>query len=395
MQRKCEICSATDKEHLHTQHFVLPELDKPFEYDVVACNKCGFVFADNIPSQEAYDSYYKSSSKYEYNRKIPSGLVKIYNDMFLAVEGFFDKNLLPKDKDNFKILDIGCSIGYFLNLFKEHGYKYLRGIEPAPGCGLIANDLYGIEVFPGVLSEFRANDKFDFVIMSGVLEHVSDLNKIIPEGSSLLKDNGIFMTVVPDAANFSSTPNAPFDEFSIEHINYFTNKSLSNLLMKHGFNNIFSRLVDADFYDSKALVSFFIRNAGKESLEVDHEGIVSVKNYISASDGKIEILNKRLGSLIESGEELAVWGVGSLTFRLLANSNLSKTNIRCFIDSNKVLHGKKICGIEVFSPDFFTDKKDDLTVLISSHSYWREIRDTLINKYKFRGRIVLLKEISS
>lgn len=138
MKRKCEICGTDDKEHLHTQKFVLPELDKPFEYDVVACKKCGFIFADNIPSQEEYDRYYKGSNKYEYNNKIPSGLIKIYNDMFLTMEDFFSKNISSIDKDSFKILDIGCSIGYFLNLFKKHGYKVLKGIEPASGCGLIA-----------------------------------------------------------------------------------------------------------------------------------------------------------------------------------------------------------------------------------------------------------------
>lgn len=390
MRRKCEICGTDNKVHLHTQKFVLPELDKPFEYDVVACNKCGFIFADNIPSQEEYDRYYKSSNKYEYNSKIPSGLVNIYNEMFLAVEDFFSEKLITIDKDSFKILDIGCSIGYFLNLFKEHGYKSLEGIEPAPGCGLIAKELYGIEVFPGILSEFTSNDKFDFVIMSGVLEHISELNKIIPEAVSLLKEDGIFMTVVPDAGNFSSTPNVPFDEFSVEHINYFTNKSISNLMKKHGLINLFSKSIDAEFYDTKALVSLFSQKTEKESFERDREGIACIKNYISASNEKIEALNKIFGDLIESGKELAIWGVGALTFRLLASTNLPKANIKFFIDTNKALQGKKICGIEVLTPDFFVGKTDGVTVFISSHSYGEEIRDILINKYKFRDRIILV-----
>ncbi len=388
MQRKCEICDTDDKGYLHAQSFVLPDLEKPFEYAVVACNKCGFVFADNVPSQEEYDRYYKSNNKYKYNSKIPSGLIKIYNDMFLEVEDFFNKNIPSIDKNSFKILDIGCSVGYFLNLFKEHGYKSLKGIEPAPDCGLIAKELYGIEVFSGILSEFTENDEFDFVIMSGVLEHISELNKIISEGVSLLKEDGIFMIVVPDAGNFTSTPNVPFDEFSLEHINYFTHRSLSNLMKRHGFKNIFSKSIDADFYDTKALVSLFARSsAEKENFEMDSEGIACIKNYISASNEKIETLNKMFGDLIESGEELAVWGVGSLTFRLLASSNLPKANIRCFIDSNKALQGKKINGIEVLPPDFFVERTDGLMVFISSHSYGKEIRDVLINKYKFRGHI--------
>ena len=57
-----------------------------------------------------------------------------------------------------------------------------------------------------------------------------------PPGAWLaLADNGLLYVDVPDVMQFGRTADAPFQEFSIEHVNYFSAKSLSNLMRAHGF----------------------------------------------------------------------------------------------------------------------------------------------------------------
>ena len=70
MLRNCAVCGGTEREILHTQEFYLPE-GHPLGagYDVVACEECGFVFADTMVNQAAYDLFYAKRSKYEDSRK--------------------------------------------------------------------------------------------------------------------------------------------------------------------------------------------------------------------------------------------------------------------------------------------------------------------------------------
>ena len=48
MVRNCAVCDGTEREILHSQEFYLPD-GHPLAagYDVVACEKCGFVYTDD------------------------------------------------------------------------------------------------------------------------------------------------------------------------------------------------------------------------------------------------------------------------------------------------------------------------------------------------------------
>ena len=55
--RPCPICGSGQGEVLHTQKFFIPQgYLLPVEYDVVACTKCGFTYADTSACQQNYDA---------------------------------------------------------------------------------------------------------------------------------------------------------------------------------------------------------------------------------------------------------------------------------------------------------------------------------------------------
>jgi SAM-dependent methyltransferase len=387
MKRACAICGSIRKDKIHTQKYLLPGKRNLIAYDVVACRRCGFLFADNIPAQRDYDRYYKSSAKYTYNRNVPSGLQKIYQDIYAIAGHLIKKNKPAAMGKNSAILDAGCSIGSFLNMFKEHGFRNLTGIEPSANCSRLARELYGIDVFPGLLSEYKPGRKFDFIVMTGVLEHIADFDKVLPYVSKLLADSGMLMIVVPDAERFSARPRSPFDEFSIEHINYFTGTSLSNLMKRYNFINSFSKSLKATFYDSRCLVSFFKKSAEPGPWKKDGNGIVRMQSYIDACNGKLDWLDEKFERFIRSRQNFIVWGVGSLTYRLLATTNLSKMNISAFVDSNKSLQGKKVRNVRIDSPDYFNNITAG-TVFVASHIYGGEIERILRNQYQFTGTVI-------
>jgi 2-polyprenyl-3-methyl-5-hydroxy-6-metoxy-1,4-benzoquinol methylase len=389
MKRTCAICSTTNKKYIYTQSFVVTK-SKLFSYDVTLCRKCGFLFADNIPSQKEYNVFYKNNSKYTYNKNIPLGLKKIYKDIFLVSNLFLKMHFPELKKRTFKILDIGCSIGYILKLFKDVGFMSTKGIEPSSSCKSIAKKLYGIQVVNCSLAEFQKNEKFDLIIMTGILEHLCDLNGTLHKVYSLLNNDGLLMVAVPDVDKFSKNPIAPFDEFSLEHINYFNRNTLSSLMSNHCFKNIYSKSIEAKFYDSKLILSFFKKVTRKEKNKKDNNGYFAVKRYILRSTKRLKVVNIRIDSLIDSSSKIVIWGAGSLTARLLASTGLSKTNIKFLVDSNKGLQGKKMGNMIISSPNILKELDGDYKVFISSYIYGKEIKDTLIKKYHFRGEIITL-----
>ena len=65
LARRCPICNGASGRLLHTQQFVLSEGHPlPASCDYVACDNCGFCFADTSVTQAAYDAYYAEMSKY-------------------------------------------------------------------------------------------------------------------------------------------------------------------------------------------------------------------------------------------------------------------------------------------------------------------------------------------
>lgn len=389
MKRNCEICGSNQKNYIYTPVFYLPDQKIPFKYDIALCKRCGFLFADNIPSQKEFETFYKNNAKYTYNENIPKGLNRIYQDIFLLGSNFL-KKYYPGLYKKIKVLDIGCSIGYILNLFKRSGFKDIKGIEPSLHCRVVAKKLYGIEVANCPLSKFKNNEKFGLIIMAGVLEHVCILNETLRKVFDLLDDNGLLMIVVPDVDKFSRKPCVPFDEFSIEHINYFNKDTLSNLAGKHCFKNIYTKTIASRFYDSNSILSIFKKTKKIIKIKRDRRGYSAIKRYIIASERKLDIIKRKIHYLIKSESPIAIWGAGSLTSRLLATTNLLMADINFFVDSNKTLQGKKLSNITITSPSIFKRLGKDYKVFISSHIYGREMKDILINKYGFKGGAVML-----
>src|SRR3989339_1985352 len=127
MSRSCPICFCAEKNHLYTQNFgnkTIPLMEK---YNVKVCKQCGFAFADNIPSQEEFNKYYESMSKWEFNYN--EGMVSDnYKNYFKKIVNFLVPHLSNK---NVRIMDIGCSTGCLLSKLKERGYTNLLGIDPS------------------------------------------------------------------------------------------------------------------------------------------------------------------------------------------------------------------------------------------------------------------------
>lgn len=384
----CPICGAACFEVLHRQEFLLPG-EVRTRYVVVACEACGFTFAQNLPSAEEYEAYYRSNLKYTYegSRDTSEALLRMYRSSFEIVDSVLRQGA-PGVGLGARVLDIGCSTGELLALFHRAGYRELNGVDPAPECREIARRLYGLEIETGVLSEMRTGEPYDVVLFANVLEHLPDPSPAMARVASMIREGGFLFIQLPDADNFGANLKEPFFEFSIEHINYFTEASLTNVLGRSGFT---PARIRHDLLAYKGIVypvitSVWQKTGGRGQLV--RSDTAPLRAYVAASARRMQDLAEAIDALVASGEPLVIWGVGSLTARLLATTNLSQANITGFVDSNRGHHGKKLIGREIVPPASLAGGNG--AVLVSSFAYGPEIRATLEQELRFAGRIITI-----
>lgn len=167
--------------------------------------------------------------------------------------------VLPKDLD-IRILDIGCGFGQMLSALGKVGYKNLVGIdisdEAVSSC--IDRNLKVIKIYDIIdYATSYTKEKFDFIIMSHVLEHI-DKDKIIKSliaiRENLLTKNGQMVVMVPNAQANTGCYWA-YEDFT--HTTLFTAGSLYYVLKAAGFESI--TLLDPDCTEHLSLLKKLVK----------------------------------------------------------------------------------------------------------------------------------------
>ena len=372
--RPCPICDNNEGEILHKQFFSLrSDSPLPSEYEVVFCSGCGFVYADTPANQAVYNEYYTLLSKYE-DLVIASGSgIENYDSKRLEFTANAIKRVLPDYSS--AILDMGCANGGLLRSLKQLGYQNIMGVDPSKNCnkhvtGLGINCIEG-DIFSTAFT--RMPEMFDCIVLTHVLEHIYDLPKAIDNLSAKLNENGILFIEVPDASRYSDYYIVPYYYIDCEHINHFDHTSLSNLVTSKEFTQIETKNIEFKVTETKnypAVYSVFRKTAGPLSGEMKHtdstkESFIKFLEQSKSNDENDSII----GQLVSSQEPVIIWGAGQFALRLLANSELGKSNILGFIDSDSNKQGKKILDYTIFRPDYLLGKNSSVLICSALNSF--------------------------
>jgi SAM-dependent methyltransferase len=378
---------------LFQQSFAALDTGGPIKaYDVVVCTTCGTAFADGIPSQAEFDRYYLELSKYEFEHR--GGKESEDDSHRLKMLAQRIQPLVP-DR-NSRILEIGCANGRLLSCFKEAGYRELTGVDPSPGCARAAKTLYDVRVETGTVFSFpQRNTAYDFVITLGVLEHIEDLRRAVKCIRDMVVDNGRVFVGVPNASNLIVEQDAPFQEFSTEHVNFFSPKSLQYAMEAGGFRTILNSSVELELH--RGVLTPTVCGVFERSTEFrtefpydssSRDGLVRYVSECQAVDGQ---LRDTIRSAVARGP-LIVWGVGTHTRRLLANGILQPSDISAFVDSNPKYQKQQLAGIPVLSPDGLAGHLEP--ILISSYAFQEEISQDIRERVRLPNEQILLYKLS-
>jgi len=362
-------------------------------YDVVVCGQCGGGYADGIPDQDAFDRYYRDMSKYEYAQR--GGAESEYDSRRLTLIADILAPHLPSP--DARILDVGCASGRLLAAMRDRGFANVTGLDPSPACAAAAARLYAIDVRTMTLAEIaRAGEHHDVVIMVGVLEHLRDLVGAFDHLRALLPPEGLLYVEVPDVTAFADWPNAPYQDFSTEHINFFSPISLDNLMLGHGFTRVFleQNHREQSYKTVMSNVSAVYRKEAaspERPIQFDAATAAGLGRYLSQCAADDARLHAAIDAVVEGRRRILVWGVGTHTSRLMATSRLPEADIVAFVESNARYHGKTLHGRPILAPEALKEHHEP--VLISSRVFQHEIAEQIRNGLRCPNELITLYNV--
>jgi len=251
----CPVCHA----YLHENSKQIPypsdngENKKNISFlNIIFCNNCGLGIAFPEISKDKLTEFYNDGS---FGKRM-----SMKNLSFKSFPGYFAlaksrwndiEQLVTdcKNKNHMKILDIGAGygcIGLIANKSKSIGLDLYTCVEP----DLIMNQylrnnlktLLNSQKIEIVDSINKISKQYDVVILSHVLEHVTDPLSMLKSAVSLLVPNGILLLDVPNRDYLFKKdvfPHVLF--FSLETIKYifFNERLIEVVLMEGRGSNVF------------------------------------------------------------------------------------------------------------------------------------------------------------
>lgn len=221
-------------------------------YRIINCQGCGFAHIDpehfDLPLDGFYQNrYFREVKPFPYTKITDSDIEKqkqqiknqlSFQTIYRQVSSFLKTG-------NRHMLDVGCGNDLLSLFFKEQGWETTI-IEPSRDAALYLKR-YGLDVVNQPVE--TVNDLnlegISFINMEFVLEHIKDPYSVLTMLHHVMAVGGVIRVCAPN--DFSPGQRAYLEKYDEsphwvclpDHINYFTFDSLSKLLSKVGFREVY------------------------------------------------------------------------------------------------------------------------------------------------------------
>lgn len=391
LKRKCPVCGADEGEWLYKIPLNISaemrkKINYPQSYDVVCCNNCGMLFADSSLSKEDVDEYYIHCNMYD-------NASNVKKDTYLEGCELYYSAILPYITMESEIIDVGCGNGNFLKFLKDKGYSNLYGLDPSESSinELKQNGIKGIvgSVYDEIPDKFR--NRYDIVILSGVLEHLLFPDICLENIINLIKKNGVLYIVVPNAEGFRKYLREVPNYFNHEHINYFTSNTLDYICNKNGLSRCSSdencyHVVTPASPEMVISAAYKFSTSAKEDVCFDDAGKASVKEYFHLIEQKQNRNRVAIRNLLKEDTKIIIWGTGGLAASLLNDIPELLDKVECFVDNDTHRQSIHYYGKKVVSPDELHSHPLEtimICIMINRDSVVKQIQDMKLSNKLF------------
>lgn len=225
MNDTCLICGGTDTERKNKYRHQHPIFKDMF---LTHCNSCGMVFSAPMPKDEEIqnfnNSYFSSAHSVQAHGKIETSFFSAIAHLRI---GYIEQYLSRKNIKVDSVQEFGPGHGYFArNWLKEHPDTTYYAVETDISCHKTLTE-QGVQL----LSNSQTFQPVDLIVMSHVLEHVSNPAGFIRKAMKNLRSGGVIFIEVP----CRDWEHKLLDE---PHLLFFDKKQIQLLLEKSGCEDI-------------------------------------------------------------------------------------------------------------------------------------------------------------
>lgn len=235
--RPCIVCHALDLEPWARQGIL----------EAKRCRVCGMISVNPHLTEEGILLLY--SKYFAYHRSDP-----VKNKQREAMY-LIDRDWISLFVKGGKVLDVGCSGGFFLSTFPKAQWER-HGVEIDSNAAHHAEETFGIPVRVGTFADMQIATQFDLVMMRGVIEHFKNPVSVLEKCAAILKPGGfLYITATPAGDSFAfSVYRGKWRLFTpLEHIHFFSVTLLSKLVKPFGLELVTEhyQYLDTPYADPK------------------------------------------------------------------------------------------------------------------------------------------------
>jgi SAM-dependent methyltransferase len=314
---------------------VFPEFPESVEkvsrypLDLTRCDACSLLQVTNLPPiQEVFHADYRYSSS-----TVP-GLVRHF-------EGFADW-LFRILGTGALVFEFGCNDGVLLERLRARGIE-CSGIDASDNVASLAREKR-LNVSTGFLTpQFvhgaGLSGSFDLVTCSNVFAHIHDLGSVLESVRLLLRPSGLFAVEVHDGDLLIKE--CQFDTIYHEHLTYFTESTLREVLAREGFE--FVRCEKTPMHGGS--LRFLARSAGKRT-DAGGNSPTSHVEVVSSMKGAVERCRRELQELYARNGKLVGYGAAGRSQMFLNVTGTGKLFDQVFDDS-PLRQGRFVAGTDI------------------------------------------------
>ena len=232
-QKFCYLCGEKEK--------IKVKLKKD-NYQILRCEACSFTESyPKLPQDQLLKLYGKEYFNSENSKLCGYDNYLEEKDNYLTTFKkrfqFLDQKIGLNNQKS--ILEVGFAYGFFLQTCEQAGFTNLTGIEVSDaGIDYAKNNLKHSKLSLNQVKDIN-DQKFDYIFLWDVIEHIYSPADIIEECYKMLNDGGYLIMRTPNVDSFVARILGKkwWNYKPKEHIYYFNPKTIQTLVNKFGFNS--------------------------------------------------------------------------------------------------------------------------------------------------------------
>ena len=361
----CPVCDSDDLEDTGVaETYYLRAFNARTQIRFSACRSCGFFFQSNPLALELANEYYNANNQLRFTELLEVE-EQVHGKQAQFIAG-------PISFDALKVLEIGANTGKLLDyLKKKHGCDTWFDELNNEACRILIGNHH---------NKYEDNSgSFDLVIMRHVLEHIVRPHSFLQNHEGALGENGLLFIEVPDWSELDDVT----DPVNFEHVNHFSQATLTRLLDRAGFNVVRQEMDRTEGYPTTS--NRVLRILARQKRTPLSEGAAAFHHHYEQGVCRHHVAIDRFISAQKNGIRIAMYGASWWTERAFCNTTMDKNVVCAIFDRDPRKQAEPFYGVPVLSPDTIEEVAPDVIFVLNA--FEAQIKKELLER-GFEGLVI-------